>query len=143
MTRLEREINDAIESIFFPSRLTRTFANSGSSYPPYNIVRLTDEKTVLELAVAGFKETELNVSVEDGFLRISGKKEETDGVKYLHKGIGTRAFERVFSLARDTKVDGAEYADGILSVFFSYEIPEEKKPKQIEIHRGQRMYLTE
>jgi molecular chaperone IbpA len=143
MTRLEKELNDVIDSIFFPSRLTRTFANSGASYPPYNIVRLSDEKSVLELAVAGFKETELNVSVEDGHLKVSGKKEETEGVKYLHKGIGTRAFERVFTLAKDTKIDGAEYADGILSVFISYEVPEEKKPKQIEIHRGERQYLIE
>jgi molecular chaperone IbpA len=143
MTRLEKELNDVIDSIFFPSRLTQTFAKSGASYPPYNIVRLSDEKTVLELAVAGFKETDLTVSVEDGHLRISGKKEESDAAKYLYKGIGTRAFERVFTLAKDTKIDGAEYADGILSIFISYEIPEEKKPKQIEIHKGERLYLTE
>lgn len=143
MTRLEKELNDVLDTIFFPSRLTRTFANNGSSYPPYNIVRLSDEKTVLELAVAGFKENELSVSVEGECLKISGKKEESGDIKYLHKGIGTRAFERIFTLAKDTKIDGAEYADGILSVFISYEIPEEKKPKQIEIHRGERLYLTE
>lgn len=143
MTRLEKEFNDVIESIFFPSRLTQTFAKSGSSYPPYNILRLSDEKTVLELAVAGFDEKDLNVIIEEGYLKISGKKEEPEGLKYLYKGIGTRAFERVFTLAKDTKVDGAEYANGVLSIFISYEVPEEKKPKQIEIHKGERLYLTE
>lgn len=143
MTRLEKELNDVIDSIFFPSRLTQSFAKTGASYPPYNIIRLSDEKTVLELAVAGFKETDLTVTVEDDKLKISGKKDEAEDVKYLHKGIGTRAFERVFTLARDTKIDGAEYADGILSVYFSYEIPEEKKPKQISINRVERQLLTE
>jgi molecular chaperone IbpA len=136
MTRFEKELNDAIDSLFFPSRLTRTFNNSGSTYPPYNIVRLSDEKTVLELAVAGFKENELSISVDDGTLKISGKKEDTLDVKYLYKGIGTRAFEKSFTLARDTKVEGAEYSDGILSIFISYEIPEERKPKQIEIKKS-------
>jgi molecular chaperone IbpA len=143
MTRLEKELNDVIDSIFFPSRLTRTFANTGASYPPYNIVRVADSRTVLELAVAGFKESELSVTVEDGYLRVSGKKDEDADTKYLHKGIGTRAFERTFTLAKDTRVEGAEYTDGILSVFVSYEIPEEKKPKQIEIKRSEKLYLTE
>lgn len=143
MTRLEKELNEVLDAIFFPSRLTQTFAKSGASYPPYNIVRLSEDKTVLELAVAGFKESDLTITVEDVYLRIAGKKEETDGTKYLYKGIGTRAFERVFTLSKDTKVDGAEYADGILSVFFSYEVPEEKKPKQITINRSEKVLLTE
>ena len=55
MTRLEKELNDVLDAVFFPSRLTQSFAKSGASYPPYNIIRLSDTKTVLELAVAGFK----------------------------------------------------------------------------------------
>lgn len=143
MTRLEKELNDVLDAVFFPSRLTQSFAKSGASYPPYNIIRLSDTKTVLELAVAGFKEEDLTVTVDDGHLRVAGKKDDVDDTKYLYKGIGTRAFERVFTLAKDTKVDGAEYADGILSVFFSYEVPEEKKPKKIEITKSQKMLLTE
>lgn len=143
MTRIEKELNDVLDAVFFPSRLTQSFVKSGATYPPYNIVRLSDNRTVLELAVAGFKEDDLTVTIDNEYLRVTGKKEDVNDVKYLYKGIGTRAFERVFTLSKDTKVESAEYADGILSVFFSYEIPEEKKPKQIQITKSQKTLLTE
>ena len=143
MTRLEKELNDIIDAMMFPSRYSKTYVNSGTSYPPYNIIRLDDTKTVLELAVAGFKEDEITVTVEDGNLKLSGKKAERNGVDYLYKGIGTRTFEKTFALSKDARVDAADYADGILSVLVSYEIPEEKKPKQIAISRGEKLYLTE
>jgi len=143
MTRLQKELDSIIDSMLFPTRYTSAYTNSGSSYPPYNIIRLSDTETVLEVAVAGFKEEEINVVVEDEKLKISGKKETTETSNYVYKGIGTRAFEKTFALSKDTKVTKAEYADGILSVFVHYEVPEEKKPKQIPIHRGERMYLTE
>lgn len=143
MTRLQRELDSIIETLLFPSRYTASYANSGPSYPPYNIIRLSDTETVLEVAIAGFKEEEVNVVVEDEKLKISGKKETADTSNYVYKGIGTRAFERTFALSKDTKVTKAEYADGILSVFVHYEVPEEKKPKQIPVQRGERLYLTE
>jgi molecular chaperone IbpA len=143
MTRLQREIDSIIDSMLFPTRYTNAYVNSGSTYPPYNIIRLSDTETVLEVAVAGFKESEVNVVVEDQRLKISGKKETSETTNYVYKGIGTRSFEKSFALSKDTKVTRAEYADGVLSVFVQYEIPEEKKPKQIPIHRGERMYLTE
>lgn len=143
MTRLQKELDSIIDSMLFPTRYTSAYTNSGSSYPPYNIIRLSDTETVLEVAVAGFKEEEVSVVVEDEKLKISGKKETTETSNYVYKGIGTRAFEKTFALSNDTKVTKAEYADGILSVFVHYEVPEEKKPKQIPIHRGERMYLTE
>lgn len=140
MTRLEKELNSLIDSLLFPSRTATTFNNTGSSYPPYNILRVNEKETVLELAVAGFSENELSVIVEDDKLKISGKKEATDNLNYIYKGIGTRAFERIFTLSRDSKVEYAEYSDGILSVHVSYEIPEEKKPKNIQINQGSRGY---
>lgn len=143
MTRLQRELDSIIDSLLFPTRYTTAYANSGPSYPPYNIIRLSDTETVLEVAIAGFKEAEVNVVVEDEQLKISGKKEATDSSNYIHKGIGARAFERTFALSKDTKVTKAEYADGILSIFVHYEVPEEKKPKQIPVQRGERVYLTE
>lgn len=143
MTRLEKELDDMINTLMFPTRYAKTFAPTGTSYPPYNILKLNEEVTVLEVAVAGFKEEEISVVVEDGQLKISGKKEVNDSASYIYKGIGTRAFERTFILSKDAKVDKAEYADGILSVFVSYQIPEEKKPKAIPISRGERLYLTE
>lgn len=143
MTRLQRELDSIIDSLMFPSRYTAAYTNSGPSYPPYNIIRMSDTETVLEVAIAGFKEDEVNVIVEDEKLKISGKKESADTSNYVYKGIGTRSFERTFALSKDTKVTKAEYADGILSVFVHYEVPEEKKPKQIPVQRGERLYLTE
>ena len=143
MTRLHRELDSIIDSLLFPTRFTTAYANSGPSYPPYNIIRLSDTETVLEVAIAGFKEEEVNVVVEDEKLKISGKREAAETSNFIYKGIGTRAFERTFALSKDTKVTKAEYADGILSVFVHYEVPEEKKPKQIPVHRGERLYLTE
>jgi molecular chaperone IbpA len=143
MTRLQRDIDSIIDSMLFPTRYTAAYTNSGSTYPPYNIIRLSETETVLEVAVAGFKETEVTVTVEDEKLKISGKKETSETSNYVYKGIGTRAFDKTFALSKDTKVTKAEYADGILSVFVHYEVPEEKKPKQIPIHKGERLYLTE
>jgi molecular chaperone IbpA len=143
MTRLQRDLDTIIETLLYPSRYTTTYANSGPSYPPYNIIRLSDTETVLEVAIAGFKENEVNVVVENEKLKISGKKEAADSSNYLYKGIGTRAFERSFALSKDTKVTRAEYADGVLSIFMHYEVPEEKKPKQIPVQRVEKVYLTE
>lgn len=144
MTRLEKELDDIVNTLLFPARYAKTFVSSGASYPPYNIIRVSEKQAVLEVAVAGFKEAELNVSVEDGTLKITGRKEEGESnLNYIHKGIGTRAFVRTFALSQDAKVERAEYADGILSVFIEYIVPEEKKPNSIPISRGERLYLTE
>lgn len=143
MTRLEKELDDIVNTLLFPARYAKTFVNSGTSYPPYNIIRLNEQQAVLEVAVAGFKESELDVSVEDGTLKVSGRKGEEQTLNYIHKGIGTRAFERTFALSQDARVERAEYADGILSVFINYVVPEEKKPNTIPINRGERVYLTE
>lgn len=143
MTRIEKELNDIIDSMMFPTRYTTSLTKTGASYPPYNIIRTKDGDTVLEVAVAGFKESEVDVTVENGQLKISGKKETETQTNFLYKGIGTRSFEKTFALSTDAKVTGAEYSDGILSVFVTYEIPEERKPKQIPISKGERLYLTE
>jgi len=143
MTRLEKEIDDIVSTLLFPARYAKSFVNTGTSYPPYNIIRLSEQRAVLEVAVAGFKESELDVSVEDGTLKVSGRKDEDQQLNYIHKGIGTRAFERTFALSQDARVERAEYADGILSVHINYVVPEEKKPNTIPINRGERVYLTE
>lgn len=143
MTRLEKEIDEIVNSLLFPARYAKSFVNSGASYPPYNIIRLDEQHAVLEVAVAGFKEAELDVVVEDGVLKITGRKQESDSIDYIYKGIGTRAFERKFTLSQDARIEKAEYADGILSVFVEYIIPEEKKPNTIPINKGERLYLTE
>ena len=137
------DIDNIINTLMFPTQFAKTFINTGASYPPYNIIKKSETETILEMAVAGFKESEINVVIEDGRLKVSGKKVDPDTTNYIHKGIGTRSFEHSFALSKDARVDNAEYSDGILSVFVSYQIPEEKKPKSIPIQRGERQYLTE
>jgi molecular chaperone IbpA len=131
---MTKELENIISAFMFPTPRTRNYVNTGAAYPPYNIVLLDQENTMLEMALAGFKEDELSIVVNDGHLRISGRKEDAfEGPQYIYKGIGTRAFEKLFTLSPTAKVDSAEFVDGILSVRVSHEIPEEKKPKQIPI----------
>lgn len=144
MTRLEKEIDDMLNTLLFPARYAKSFVGNGSSYPPYNIIKISDQRVVLELAVAGFKESELSVVVEDGQLKVSGAKDTSqDTSSYIYKGIGARSFERSFTLSQDAKIDKAEYADGILSVFVEYITPDTRKPNHIPINKGDRVYLTE
>jgi molecular chaperone IbpA len=145
MTRVQKEsIEQMLDYLMFPTRFTKSYSNVGNSYPPYNIVKASDNSLVLEVAVAGFKEEEVSVVVEDGYLRISGKKTDNSGVEYLYKGIGTRSFERSFALSKDAIVQSADYNDGILSILVEEQIPEEKKSRQIPIKRNvSQSFLTE
>ncbi len=105
------------------------------SYPPYNIVKSGDDYRI-ELSVAGFSEKELNVEVEESTLTISGRKDKSDS-EYLHKGIAGRSFVRKFTLAADLIVKGANIVDGILVVNMQLVIPDEKKPRTINIGKGE------
>lgn len=117
--------------------LSRSFANSKSSdnYPPYNVIKLDDTHYVVEVAVAGFSETELDVELKDGILSVSGEKakQEEDVTEYLHKGISARSFLRRFTLAENVEVHAATVKNGVLSVALEHVVPEEKKPKKIAI----------
>lgn len=109
-----------------------------TSYPPYNIIKETDDKFVVELALAGFKKDEIKVETKQDKLTISGKKihkvaEEGETVNYVHKGIGTRDFVREFVLSQYVYVKGANYQDGILTVKLEREVPEEKRPRVVDI----------
>lgn len=143
MTRIQRQLDDILNTFLFPPHVAKTFTNVAPSYPPYNIVRKSETETILQVAVAGFKENEISVTVEDGYLKVSGRKEDTDNTDYIYKGIGTRVFAKSFLLSKEAKVESASYSDGILSVFVVYEVPEEKKPKQIPISKGETVLLVE
>jgi len=109
-------------------------ANPG--YPPYNIEKLGEEAYRITMAVAGFSEDELDVTVKENTLTITGQaKDESDGqeVQYLHRGIARRAFERRFELADTIKVAGAALENGLLVVSLQRVIPEEKRPRTIQI----------
>jgi len=117
--------------------LNRAFANSKSdgNYPPYNVVQLNDTQYVIEVAVAGFAETELDVELKDSTLVVKGEKTKEEGseINYLHKGISNRNFTRNITLAENVEVRGATVKNGILSVALELVIPEEQKPKKIAI----------
>jgi len=108
-----------------------------TSYPPFNIIKKTDESFGIELAVAGFSEGEIKVELEHKILIITGSKFEDTKDKsayvYIYRGIGSRSFERSFKLAEHIEVAGAGVKDGILTIDLVMIIPEEKKPKQIAI----------
>lgn len=108
----------------------------GNAYPPYNIEKLGDEAYRISMAVAGFAEDELDVTVHENVLIITGRvadREEEAAREFLHRGIGTRAFERRFELADTIKVTSAGYAHGLLNIELAREIPEEKRPRKIAI----------
>jgi molecular chaperone IbpA len=109
----------------------------GTGYPPYNIETTGENAYRLTVAVAGFAPDELDVTVKENELLVSGKsKKDDDSTVYLHRGIASRAFERRFQLADHIKVNGASLDNGLLHVDLVREVPEEKKPRKIEIAGG-------
>lgn len=113
---------------------SRISANQ-NNYPPYNIVSSGENHYTISLAIAGFSQDELDIQVENGLLRIAGKHEESqqDGLRYLHRGIANRSFERKFQLAEHVEVTGAKLENGLLNIDLVREIPEAMKPRRIEI----------
>jgi molecular chaperone IbpA len=103
------------------------------SYPPYNLIKIDEDNYMLTLAVAGFTKKEVEITVNNGTLTITGAISEDDDHEYLHKGIALRKFTRTFALGEYMEVISAEMDNGMLYVSVRREIPEEKKPKQITI----------
>ena len=108
-----------------------------SNYPPYNINQVKDNKYKIEVALAGFDKKDIAVEAKDNTLTIRSKKEEktnekADGV--VHRGIARRQFVRSFALGEDIKVNDAKLENGLLTVDLEREVPEEEKPRLIEVH---------
>lgn len=108
------------------------------NYPPFDIEKLTDDRYRITLAVAGFRQNELDITARQNMLIVTGRKEEGRGKdgNYLHLGIATRAFERRFELADFVRVESADLRDGLLTIDLIREIPEAMKPRKIEISGG-------
>ena len=106
---------------------------TSNAFPPVNVVKKDDYNFVVELAVAGYKQDEIEITSERNSLKITGKKAETDDRNYLVKGIAGRKFSRQFVLSDTVVVHDAALADGILSIQLENVIPEEQKPRKIEI----------
>ncbi|MDK4723814.1 Hsp20 family protein [Rhizobium sp. CNPSo 3968] len=103
------------------------------NWPPYDIVKTGEDDYRIAMAVAGFSEDELTITQEQNLLVVSGQKANGEEVHYLHRGIANRAFQRRFELADHVKVVGAGLVNGLLTVDLKREIPEEMKPRRIEI----------
>ncbi len=104
------------------------------SYPPYNIEKLGEDNYRITMAVAGFGESDIEITAQDHMLLVSGKARKDDGAtQYLHRGIAGRSFERRFELADFIRVAGASLVNGLLHVDLVREIPEAMKPRSIKI----------
>ena len=106
------------------------------TYPPYNIKKVDENKYVIELAVAGFGRQDLELELQDGTLTVKGSVNSEDG-DYLYKGIAERAFTRQFTLADTVEVKNADLINGMLKIWLERFIPEEKKPRKIDINAGE------
>jgi molecular chaperone IbpA len=118
--------------------LQRVTSQNRDNYPPYNVIKHTDDQFSIELAVAGFHDGDITVEVESNQLTIKGEQTQNlddllKEIEYLHRGISARNFVRTFTLADHVEVTNALVANGILTVSLERKIPEEKKPKKIAI----------
>ncbi len=126
-------------------RLLESATGDSPSYPPYNIEKTGDDAYRITMAVAGFSAADLEVVVRENTLTVVGRgAPETDGTKYLHRGIAARAFERRFELADSIKVVGSALDNGLLHIELKREIPESAKPRVIPIAaRAPQAYLDQ
>jgi molecular chaperone IbpA len=108
--------------------------SSATNYPPYNVIKVDEDNFVVELAVAGFAKTDIDVSTADGKLTVKGElnTEDSDS-KFIHRGIAARKFTREWALGEYMEVKAAELKDGMLKIDIVRILPEEKKPKTIKI----------
>ncbi len=122
-----------IDSLF--DRIVNTIDNSVSNnYPPYNIIKVTDDHYQVQVAVAGFEQGEVEVVFCDGQLTVTGEKKETDNtVNYLHRGISARKFVRSWPVGEYVEVESAVVKNGILAVDLKRHVPESMKPKTVAI----------
>lgn len=103
------------------------------NWPPYDIERVGSDAYRISMAVAGFAEDELSLTWKPNLLVVSGAKSGKDEADYLHRGIANRAFERRFELADFVEVENARLENGLLTIDLKRELPEEMKPRRIEI----------
>ena len=121
---------DSVFDRFFDMDTTRD-----SGYPPYNIRKINEAQYVIEIALAGFSKDDIEIELTEGNLAVRSKKEEeTNGDEsFVHKGIAKRSFLRTYTLSDDVVVQGADLKDGMLIINLEKVIPDEKKPRLIQI----------
>ena len=123
MERLQRN------TIGMDNYFDRIFSYEAQSYPPYNLVQVSEDESRLELALAGFSQDEVKVYTEKGNLVVEGSKEKVDGREYLHRGLGQRSFTRNWSISEDTEVTDVTFENGLLVVTLTRIVPESRQKK--------------
>ena len=118
----------------FDNLVGRMDMERNQNYPPYNIIKKDDNNYIVEIAIAGFNDGDIDVTLHNGQLQVSGEKStiEAEGV-HVHQGIGTRKFIRTFALSEYIEVETAEAQNGILTIHLKRNVPEAMKPKSIAI----------
>lgn len=111
------------------------FEDASAGYPPYNIEKLGEEEYRVTMAVAGFSTDEIDITVHENTLTVTGQAKQADApaTQFLHRGIARRAFERRFQLADHIRVKAAALTNGLLDIELVREVPEQLKPRKIEI----------
>lgn len=110
--------------------------DTGQTYPPYNIEKTGEVSYRITMAVAGFADEDIQIEVHEHTLSVKAEKAEEpafEGVQFLHRGIAARAFERHFQLADHVEIQGAALKNGLLHIDLKREVPEQLKPRKIEI----------
>ncbi len=115
------------------ARLADTLPQDAASFPPYNIEKTGEDSYRVTLAVAGFGPDDIELTVKDNALLVTGKLADEPRAEYLHRGIAARAFSRRFVLADHMVVEGAQLVHGLLHVSLRREVPESAKPRRVAI----------
>lgn len=110
---------------------------TSDNYPPFDSIKLDEDRYRVTMAVAGFRESDLNITTQGNLLLVSGERKGEPEGEYLHRGIATRSFQRRFELAEHVHVTGARLADGLLSIDLKREVPDAMRPRQIPIGSGE------
>jgi molecular chaperone IbpA len=116
--------------------LEYTAKHSNDHYPPHNIIRTNEDDYLIELAIAGFSQDEINVEVKDRTLTVIGEH-ISKGRDFIHRGISTKKFKRTFRLSEHVNVNGADIQDGILAIELQYIIPDQMRPRKISIGKNE------
>lgn len=108
-------------------------SNINDNFPPYNVIKSSEDSYLIELAVAGFNKEEINIEYKDSILTVTGDNTSRQELEFVHKGISERSFKRAWTLGEHVKVKSASVVNGLLVISLEREIPEEEKPQVIEI----------
>lgn len=133
LARWERysPVSLGLEQMF--NRLDTLTDSTAGNYPPYNIIRVSDTETELEIALAGFAKDEIEVSTETGVLTVKTNRESVDGREFTHRGLAQRTFAKNWQLSDDVTVDEVTYVNGLLTLRLRKEVPEAQQRKLFPI----------